>query len=681
MADSLSIDGNRTLIARGNVEVFYQGARLRARAITYDGVTGRLLIEGPLTLIQGDGADMILLADQAEMSADLTDGILRSARMVLDQQLQLAANEIARVNGRYTAMTRVVASSCQVCPGRPTPLWEIRARRVIHDQEARQLYFDNAQFRVAGVPVFYIPRLRMPDPTLDRATGFLVPALRSTTELGTGIKLPYFIVLGPHRDLTLTPYVSTGGTRTLDWRYRQAVRGGGFEFDGAFTRDDIMPGDWRGYLFGTGEFTLPGDFALGVQVQTVSDDAYLLDYDVSDADRLTSAIDVTRTRENEYIEARLAFNRSLRAGDDNDTLPALVGDATLHRRFRPAWLGGEGGLRFQTHGHRRASNVDGVDGRDVARASVRLDWRRNWLLANGMVLSGMTEVTADFYAIGQDSAYPGTVARMAPVAAVELRWPLLRREASGATQVLEPIVQLVWASDSLADVPNEDSVHVEFDEGNLFALSRYPGADRHELGLRANVGVNWTRISPSGWTLGVTAGRVFRAQDLGQFGTGTGLAGVQSNWLLATHIVAANGLTLTNRALLDDDFGITRDELRLAWAGRKLSGSTGYVWLTADPAEDRPLDVSEWVLDASWQITDTWGATVEGRYDFVADRAARAGLGLQYRNECLALDLSLSRRFTSSTSVRPTTDIDLSVVLMGFGSGADGRDYRRGCAR
>lgn len=676
VADRVAITGDTTLVAEGAVEVFFGTTRLKARRITYDRTTGRLLIEGPITLTEGES--IILLADQAELSSDLRDGILRSARLVLEQQLQLAANEVARVSGRYTAMSRVVASSCQVCPGRPTPLWEIRARRVIHDQEERQLYFNDAQFRIAGMPVFYVPRLRMPDPTLDRATGFLLPSFRSTSQLGTGIKLPYFIAIGDHRDLTLTPYISTGGTRTLDWRYRQAFRTGRITFEGGVSRDDILPGDWRGYVLGSGAFDLPADFTLGLTVEAVTDDAYLLDYGIGDKDRLATGVDVTRTLADEHIRAALTHYHSLRDGENNATLPTLVGDATFQRRFTPAWAGGIAGFGFQLHGQRRSSDADG-DGRDLARASASLDWRRNWLLPNGMILAGVAEATADFYAISQDTAYPGTVTRFSPAAAVELRWPFVKSEASGAVQVLEPVVQLVWSPTSLADVPNEDSTLVEFDEGNLFSLSRFPGADRHELGLRANVGIGWTRTDATGWSLGVTAGRVLRADDLGQFSTGSGLAGTRSDWLLATRLTTARGLTLTNRALLDDDFGMTRDELRLAWTGRRLGLATSYVWMVADPAEDRLLETSEWVFDAAWQVTHRWSANVEGRYDFTADRAARAGFGLAYRNECVALDLSLSRRFTSSTSVRPTTDIGLSVELSGFGTGSDGRPYRRSC--
>ncbi len=208
VSDSLQITGDTRLIASGNVEVFFKGIRLKASQIVYDQAADRLLIDGPIVLTDAEGRT-IILASQADLATDLSEGILLSARMVMDQQLQLAANRLMRIDGRYTALDQVVASSCKVCAARPVPLWEIRARRVVHDQEERQIYFDHAQFRVAGMPVFYIPRLRMPDPTLDRATGFLFPTFRSTSKLGAGIRLPYFIALGPSRDLTLLPYLST----------------------------------------------------------------------------------------------------------------------------------------------------------------------------------------------------------------------------------------------------------------------------------------------------------------------------------------------------------------------------------------------------------------------------------------------------------------------------------------
>jgi LPS-assembly protein len=685
VADTIFINADNTLIAEGAVEILYQGTRLTARRLTYDPRADRLTIEGPIAIDDGQGT--VLLASDAELSGDLRNGILNSARLVLQDQMQLAAAQIRRVDGRYTQLSRVVASSCQVCPSNPRPLWELRASRVIHDNLERQLYFDNAQFRVAGIPVFYFPRLRMPDPTVDRANGFLMPSVRSSSELGFGIRLPYFLTLGDSRDLTVTPYVTVKGSRTLGLRYRQAFATGQLSFTGAVTRDRVLPDDTRGYLFGEGSFSLPRGFTLGFQVETVSDDAYLLDYGITDKDRLASGVYVLRTKRDSYADARVFRYHSLRAGDSNQFLPTLVGDLSFVRRVTPDLIGGQGELRFDLHSVGRKSNIpfdangDGVtDGRDMTRATLGLNWRRQEVLANGMILGGGLGLTADVFSIREDDAFPGTVTRVTPAAAIDLRWPWVRAGGRNrATQVIEPVVQLVWTGDPGDPVPNEDSLLVEFDEGNLFSFSRFPGGDIYENGLRANLGVTWTRRDPLGWSFTAAGGRVLRSEDLGQFSTGSRLSGTRSDWLLAMQLATPDGLAVTNRALFDDGLDFSKNELRFDWYGDRGSLAASYIWLVADPAEGRPTATAELAFDTGWEVRPGWRATANGRYDFETERAARAGIGLEYRNECAAVDLSLSRRFTSSTSVRPTTEIGLAVRLAGFGTGADGRQYRRSC--
>lgn len=255
-------------------------------------------------------------------------------------------------------------------------------------------------------------------------------------------------------------------------------------------------------------------------------------------------------------------------------------------------------------------------------------------------------------------------------AGVELRWPWVKAEAGGGSQVIEPVVQLLYSSSDAESLPNEDSALVEFDEGNLFALDRFPGSDAVERGPRANIGISWTRFDPQGWSMGVTVGRVFREADLGQFGPGSGLAGAQSDWLAAANFTLADGLALTARLVMDDDFSLTKGEARVTVNGPKTSVATSLIWAVADPLENRPLPTQELSVDARRKLNPNWTATFAGRYDFVADQGTVAGLGLEFLNECVRFDVSLSRRFTSSTSVSPTTDFGLSLDLVGFGGGA-----------
>lgn len=688
LADRMILQADNTLIASGGVVVWYQDARLVASRIIVNGDSGDLTIEGPIHLsrpgVTDPGRDAIVIADSAQLDRKLQDGIIRGARLIIARELQLAARQATRSGeGRFTRLDRVVASACLVSPQNPTPLWEIRARSITHDAQTRLITFENPQLRAFGIPIAATPfTITAPDPTVDRKSGFLRPEIRTTSNLGFGVKIPYFQTLSDQADLTITPYVSANRTRTLELRYRQAFARGVTEWNGAISRDDIMPGKTRGYVFGNAAFDLPRGYRLGIQVQAASDRGYLLDYGITDADRLWSGISLERITREKLFFGRVGNYESLRDDENNATSPAQVADVIWQRRFVPDLIGGQGLMEWSAHAHRRPSDADQV-GRDVARGSVGLDWRRQEILPGGLVGAAIAGLDADLYRIAQDSRYDDVETRVDPRIGVELRWPLIGG-SGGATHLVEPVAQLLWSPPgSDKEIPNEDSRLIEFDEGNLFSDNRFPGYDARETGLRANLGLSWTRIDPTGWSLGLTAGRVLRNRPDRAFAPDSPLAGRRSDWLLAANYDSGNGLAIANRALFDDDFNISRNELRLGLLRPDLQVSAGHLWIDSDAAEGRDSDISELTGNVGWQVRRGWWANAETRYDFVADRAQSASLDLAYRNECLTMEMGVSRRFTASDSVRPETSFDLSVRLGGFGRSDDasGTVARRTCMR
>lgn len=670
VADSVTQPSKTVLVAEGHVQVLYNGARLTAQKITYDQAAGTIAVEGPMTLIDATGQTTVL-ASGAELSADLQNGILHSAQMELQQRVQIAAEDMRRVGGRYSALDQAVTSSCRVCAGK-RPLWEIRARRVIHDQAAQRIYFDQATLRFAGVPVFYLPEMSLPDPSVKRAQGFLTPRLSSSSSFGVGITMPYFLPLGPSRDVTFYPYVASKKADTLGLRYREAFDRGALEFRGALSRDKLLPGQDRGYLFGDGFFLLPRGFVLKFQLQTVSDPDYFLNYGLTQVDRLESGLELTRTRRDEYIDGQLLHFHSIRSGESNATLPTDVAAAGWIRRFSLPGVGGQASLAFRGLALLRGSQTD-VAGRDVSRAGLAFNWQRSFVLPAGIVLDAIGSLQSDLYSVAQDTNYSSTIARTLPQAAVQLSWPWVKTGPGGASQVISPVIQLIWAPKSVATVPNEDSQVSDFDEGNLFSLSHFNGVDGVELGARANVGLTWTRYDPSGWTLGAAAGRIFRSVAATGYDTASGLGGKESDWLVALQ-AGWRGIGVTNRAVFGDGGGLTKDELRLSLSRGGYALGTSYIWMVADTnasyTQLTTLPTREWIVDSSFPIRGGWSGKTSWRYDFVAKRADTTALLLAWRNECVSVNLSLSRSYASSTSVSANTTFGFSVGLSGFGGGS-----------
>ncbi|TMV06521.1 LPS-assembly protein LptD [Ruegeria sediminis] len=676
VADSVFITTDGKLVAQGNVEVFQGEARLKARKITYDRTSGQLSIEGPIRLDQG-GASTIL-ADAAELDDGLNNGILLGARMVFDQQVQIAGTQMTRVGGRYTRLYKTAATSCQVCENGRPPLWQIRAQKVTHDQLERQFYFENAQFRILDVPVFYFPVIRLPDPTLDRATGFLVPSIRTTSRLKTGIQVPYFFKLGDHKDLTLTPYISPR-TRTLGYRYRQAFRNGRIVIEGAQTRDDLQPGQDRGYLFANGWFNLKNDFKFTFDLKNTSDNAYLVDYGLPDLDRLRSEIALTRIKRDTAFRTSFIHYKSLRDSENEDEIPSRVFDLNYEKRFFPTGIGGEARLAFISHAHERTSDQD-VVGRDVARATLDAEWLRSWTLGPGLRAEWQLGASVDTFDIFDDSNYPDRITRYTPRTAFTLRYPMIRREGNGATQYIEPIAQVGWTHVSDTDVPNDESNFQEFDHGNLLSLSRFPAEDRREDGATAVAGLNWSRYDPDGWQAFATIGQVYRETADPDFTITSGLRGTSSDLLLAGQIKTNDGIALTARGLLNGDFDFSAAELRGSWRTDRGSLAGSYVWLPEDPSINRSAAFSEVWFGGRYEINRNWTTSASARYDLEASSAINAGVGLTYRNECVTVNMSVRRRYTTTSSIEPSTDFGFTVALTGYAIEGGAKKHRRTCS-
>ncbi|PIE18144.1 MAG: organic solvent tolerance protein [Proteobacteria bacterium] len=668
VADRVELNG-RILTATGNVTAFSDGVRLSAGAIRYDGARDQLSVSGPILITNPDGT--VLTATQATLDPQLETGLLLGARLVLDRRLQLASARVDRA-GPLTQMTGVAATSCNVCPGK-APLWEIRAARVVHDADNRRLWFDNAQFRLGGVPIAWLPRLRLPDPTVDRAAGLLLPRITSSNRLGVGLKWPVFVPVGDHRDITLTPWI-TRNSRSLGLSYREAFASGDLSID-SMVSDDSLKSGLRGYVFAQTTFRLPRRWLMEADLELASDDSYLLDYGITDKDRLDSRLALTRVTARRLSYARITGYESLRDSEDNLTQPTSVA-RLLHRerlRLGKTLLTWEASL----DAHHRRSSLAGT-GRDMARIGLGAQLDRRFVFGPGFELSTSAMARLDGYAF--DDPLPGEEdgLRRQGGAAVSLSWPLARHGAR-VTHIIEPRVTLSWSDAKGITPPNEDATRVEFDETNLHGFTRAPGEDLTETGRRASIGLSWTMQMADGAATRLTFGRILRDDAPVGFSESSGLAGAQSDWLLALGVDLPGGFSFDSRSLIADDREISRSESRIRWAGDRVQLSATHVFLSADLDENRAGDVSEWALDGDWQVTQNWALNANARYDIASDRPVKAGLGATWKNECVSVGLSASRRFTTLDNVPPSTDFGLEVSVEGFRSTTTGLRPARAC--
>ena len=238
-ADEITYDESLSLVtARGHVEISQGNRALLADVVTYNQKTTVMTASGNVSLMEPTGE--VFFSNYAEFTNQMRDGVLATLRVLLVDNSRMAATGGKRTNGTITELRKGIFSPCDLCASDPSkpPLWQIKAFRIVHDGDAKEIEYRDAIMELDGIPVFYTPYLSMPDPTVKRRSGFLFPSFGHDSNLGTVTKTPYFWAIDTDRDATITPIYTSDQGPVLATQYRQRFTNGAMSLEGSFTNGD-----------------------------------------------------------------------------------------------------------------------------------------------------------------------------------------------------------------------------------------------------------------------------------------------------------------------------------------------------------------------------------------------------------------------------------------------------------
>jgi LPS-assembly protein len=553
-ADELVHDyKNDKVSAVGHVQIYNDGAVLEADRVTYDRKTEHIQAHGHVRYRTKDGK--VIYGDIVELDKDFKEGFVNSLLLETPQKTRFAAARVDRTGGDTSVFQSGVYTACETCkedPSRP-PIWQVKAKRIIHKESERVIYYENAQLEFFGAPIAYFPFFWTPDPTVKRQSGFLIPSLFSRDSIGFGATIPYFWAIAPDKDVTFTlaPMSRQGVLGSVEWRQRFVNGAFTFKGTGVFQADpdafSATPArrDFRGAIETSGRFAINKQWSWGWDGTLLTDRLFLNDYNIATYNRLTQKISqlyLVGQGDRSYFDLRALGFTGLALVDNNKQQPIVhpvldysyfvgqpvlggelsfkVNLASISRQeaqfdaisldpLTPLKLPAQtGGLQTTqcapgliTPANQHLCMLRGVPGH-YERASVQIDWKRKLINSVGMVFTPFMQLRADVaYVSVKDQAgvsnywQPGsdTVARAMPAIGMEWRWPFLAVHEWG-TQIIEPIAQVILRPNEtgIGKMPNEDSQSVVFSDANLFAIDKFGGFDRVEGGGRVNAGVQYT---------------------------------------------------------------------------------------------------------------------------------------------------------------------------------------------
>jgi LPS-assembly protein len=282
-------DQAHSVTAEGDAQIYYQGKVLEADHVTYFKDTGRVLAEGSVKLTDPEGT--VTHADKMELTGDFKQGFVDSVRADTKERTHISASRSEKIDSETTVFHKGTYTACPSCAEHPerAPLWRLRAQRVVHKNNEQMLYYEGATFELYGLPIAYFPFLSMADPSVTRQSGFLAPKVFYKSTLGYGVGTPYFWVLAPNMDVTLTPaYLSRQGfLGEIEFRHRLEngyyyIQATGIhqQDDSAFAAQPWGSGNQtnRGEITSQGAIWLSQNWKFGWDVARVSDKWFLNDY-------------------------------------------------------------------------------------------------------------------------------------------------------------------------------------------------------------------------------------------------------------------------------------------------------------------------------------------------------------------------------------------------------------------
>ena len=672
-ADEMTHDKDLgTINARGHVEVNNSGRTLLADSITYDQTHDLIRATGNVTLMRPSGD--VLFANSMEITGDLKNGLIQDLRAVLADRSRFAARSATLVNDETMTLDHGVYTPCEPCKTDPTraPLWQIKAIKVVHDKVNKVVEYTDAWLELAGMPVVYMPYMSYPDPSVKRKSGFLTPRVGGSSNLGFGVRAPYFYVIDKHSDLTLTPIITSKEYGALAGEYRQRFTKGEITTDGSLAYDSRQ--DVLGHIGAKARFDVNRSWRWGADINRATTDTYMRRYGFGGQDTLTSQAFLEGFRDNNYTSISAMAFQGLRSTDDARTTPVILPFVQFSHQGEPGRLGAYNTLDVN------AAMLTRQQGLSSKRISVKPGWNLPYIAPKGDIYKLSATLGVDFFhaenlpttvsaANVTNGVYNGAALRLNPEVSLDWRWPLARRIGS-MTEVLEPIGQVIASpyGGNSYKMANEDSQDFDFNDANLFSANRFTGFDRVESGPRTNYGVQWSVTGDGGGSTSVMMGQSYRLKADDTFAVGSGLENNFSDYVGKLQVSPGKHLNLLYRTRMDKDtLDFKRNEVALSGTSGWLNYGANYVYFARQ--QDSEYDGrKELNYNVGVDVTDFWSTQISGVRDMSKNGGQRSmRLNIVYDDECFRFDTSLSRTFFQDREIQPNDAILFRLVFKTLG--------------
>ena len=520
------------------------------------------------------------------------------------------------------------------CPG-----WKLSAKKVIHDEEKKNIYYEGATLSILNIPVLYSPFFSHPDPTVKKRSGLLMPTISSDNNLGNTVSIPYFYNISSNYDLTFTPTFQSKVDNYYTLNYRYLNKNHVFNIDTSITDNESRAGT-RNHIFINGDVKNPyGEF--NYKIETSNNDTYLRKNQIHHETILKSGLKFTKEMDNSFLDFSSYIYKHLNNSNEQKweyLYPNINYDIYNYKDpvYKTNWSIKSSLLNYRTIDKDYKQQLSS----EIISKEVHISKQ------TGLKFQNTIQNRLVYF---NNSADDYNQLRIFPQISSKISFPLSKSK-NNRTEILEPLVIPI-----LAPYNNYNNDQI-ISNSNIFSLNRETSLSQWESGPRINYGLNWL-ISNNNLSINTSLGQSIKIRK----DNTTGI----SNYFIG------NTLGFGSIGYIKSDITIDRQDLYLK--DNNINSSLNFdkikFGFDYDYETSNRIKTSEQIsIGAKVNFYKDTNLIMSARKDLMSDKSIGNAFGIHYENDCLAINFDYFRDFTAIDDIKNSRGFSFTITLKPFGT-------------
>jgi len=649
-----SDNSNDIEITADKIEVLNNGNKIKAtgniliQTKDYLSSTDNLIYDKSKEMVKTSGN--IIIKDKLEnyyyfdkfiSDKDFSKASGTNTKIRLNDGSRIVGKSFIRTDSNINQINNAIYTPClqknyitESCPG-----WKLSAKKVVHDVEKQNIYYEGATLSILNVPVLYSPFFSHPDPSVKKRSGLLMPSISSDNNLGTTFSIPYFFNLSSNYDVTLTPSIQSKADDYYSINYRHLTKNHQFNIDSSISSDESNTGT-KNHVFINGEVKNPfGKF--DYKIQTSNNDTYLRKNYIAQETILTSGLNFTKEMDNSYLDFSSYIYKHLNNTSNQKweyVYPNISYDIYNYKDpiYGLSWKIDNSLLNYKTINKNYEQQLSSKILSDDVHISKKTGLKFVNTVQNRLIYFN-------------NSVNNYSQLRVFPQLSSKISYPL-SKSRNDRTEILEPIVMPILAPHN--NYTNDQNIS----SSNIFSLNRETSLSQWESGPRINYGINWL-VSNSNLVFNTSLGQSVKAE--------------KDNSTKISNYFIGNTLDFGNIGYIKTDITIDRQDLYLKDNNINSSLNFGKIKLGFDYDYEtlNKIKTSEQIsIGAKLNFYKHINLIMSARKDLMSDKSIGNAIGLNYENDCLAVNLNYFTDFTAIDDIKNSRGFSINIVLKPFGT-------------